>query len=435
MIGVQNKLVRQLSETIVKGFEQKTGAKVNLTWNSYGDIIGPKYRTNFQGGVKPTVFDAFDRWTGQLRPFLRPMNDFIESSLRRGGTQRQLQWTLPLVDENCGFKDASNIYDLPFALIPQAPILVRRDHFEKAGLDFDQEFPIRDTDHYVEVCKELQAKASIQYPTEVYGKIWDFGDTQLNGWVRSLDSRQRLPQRGLDESTATSEAWLGASSSKSTYSRSTTQLAQHAAEHRRGGGRAADPGPEEHRARRHPQSRHPAREDDGPDADGTVHVGATFPGERRQVGLQTLPLHGHVRDRPPGRARRGDQGAGGLGAGQGVVAAGKPGRPTPRPPACAPAKTCCPSSWAHPTATPRPAPAMIKDKSGVWSNHPRSVDFQYNLLAPHGQKVLQGAPVADELAAYAEEVTRRSRVDPDAHSRLDRGAPTDADRLAGASGR
>ena len=50
------------------------------------------------------------------------------------------------------------------------------------------------------------------------------------------------------------------------------------------------------------------------------------------------------------------------------------------------------------------ATKMIDDKSGVWSNHPRSVDIQYNLLAPHGQKMLQGAPVEEELAAYAEEV-------------------------------
>jgi hypothetical protein len=49
---------------------------------------------------------------------------------------------------------------------------------------------------------------------------------------------------------------------------------------------------------------------------------------------------------------------------------------------------------------------MIDDKSGVWSNHPRSVDIQYNLLALHGQKMLQGAPVEEELAAYAEEVNR-----------------------------
>ena len=89
MIGVQNKLVRQLSETIIKAFEQKTGATVNTTWNSYGDIIGPKYRTNFQGGVKPVVFDATDRWTGQLREFLYPMNEFIDGGVgRRRAEQR-----------------------------------------------------------------------------------------------------------------------------------------------------------------------------------------------------------------------------------------------------------------------------------------------------------------------------------------------------------
>jgi hypothetical protein len=47
--------------------------------------------------------------------------------------------------------------------------------------------------------------------------------------------------------------------------------------------------------------------------------------------------------------------------------------------------------------------SMLKG-AGVWNNHPRSVDFQYNLLAPHGQKALQGASVADELKAYAAEV-------------------------------
>src|SRR3954447_24112955 len=52
MIGVQNKTIRKISEDIVKAFEQRTGCHVNVSWNSYGDIIGPKYRTNFTGGVK-----------------------------------------------------------------------------------------------------------------------------------------------------------------------------------------------------------------------------------------------------------------------------------------------------------------------------------------------------------------------------------------------
>ena len=46
----------------------------------------------------------------------------------------------------------------------------------------------------------------------------------------------------------------------------------------------------------------------------------------------------------------------------------------------------------------------------AWANHPKSVDFQYNLLAPHGQKMLQGAPVEAELKAYADEVNEVLKV-------------------------
>ena len=60
----------------------------------------------------------------------------------------------------------------------------------------------------------------------------------------------------------------------------------------------------------------------------------------------------------------------------------------------------------RPTISSRPRSTTIGEKPGIWSGHPRAVDFQYNLLAPHGQRMLQGAPVKDELAAYADEVDK-----------------------------
>ncbi|MGI9334794.1 MAG: extracellular solute-binding protein, partial [Gammaproteobacteria bacterium] len=162
MIGVQNKIIREQSESIVKAFEQRTGCKVNVTWNSYGDIIGPKYRTNFIGGVKPTVFDAAARWTGQLRQFLRPLDDFIDNELD-AGTRESIAWIIPLFErQNSGFDDAATAYAMPLNLVMQAPYILNRDHFDKAGIDFDANYPIRDSDHYVELCKELQAKAGVR---------------------------------------------------------------------------------------------------------------------------------------------------------------------------------------------------------------------------------------------------------------------------------
>ena len=145
MIGVQNKLVRQLSESIIKAFEQKTGATVNTTWNSYGDIIGPKYRTNFQGGVKPVVFDATDRWTGQLREFLYPMNEFIEGAwtkARKGTCSGCCRWSSGRI---AALRTPSHLRSAFRAdsagALHRAPRPLREG---RARLR--QDFPIRDTD-------------------------------------------------------------------------------------------------------------------------------------------------------------------------------------------------------------------------------------------------------------------------------------------------
>ena len=138
-------------------------------------------------------------------------------------------------------------------------------------------------------------------------------------------------------------------------------------------------------------------------ADGTIVWGPHFPITGGNSGSQTFLSLADVRDRPPGGRRRRDQGAGGLGVHQGVVPAGEPDRlRQDRRPVRAPG----PVAGAHGRARPLRRGGHRDDRrqAGVWSNHPRSVDFQYNLLAPHGQKMLQGAPVADELAAYADEV-------------------------------
>jgi hypothetical protein len=49
---------------------------------------------------------------------------------------------------------------------------------------------------------------------------------------------------------------------------------------------------------------------------------------------------------------------------------------------------------------------MMERNPGVWSNHPKSVDIQYNLFAPRIQRAMGGADVASELHAYAKEVNK-----------------------------
>lgn len=405
MIGVQNKVVRQVAEDIIRAFEQRTGAKVNTTWNSYGDIIGPKYRTNFTGGIRPTVMDTSARWAGQLREFMLPLNPMIESDLD-AEARAGLEWVFPIVQrQSRGFDDSDQIYGLPFNLVMQAPYILRRDHLEQAGLSFDEHYPIRDTDHYVEVCKVLQEKAGIQYPTEVYGKIWDFGDTQLNGWIRSLSIEDSdFLNEDWTRSNARSDAWKQAvqfyvdvfrkhglsspNSPQSTDEEAVDQLIVgrksivHCDLLNRG-----------------------TLLDRIPDQveDGRVVWGPHFPiaggdsGSQCFLGLQSFYVV--AQEGPDADLKH-----------QAAFELVKEWFRAENMIAVAKAAGLCTRRdlWeqlkGEPDRSIEAAIATIGDDPGIWTSHPRSVDIQYNLLAPHGQKMLQGASVEAELDAYADEV-------------------------------
>ena len=183
----QNPIIKKLCVSIVKAFEQKTGCKVKLTMEGYGSIIGPKYRTNFSAGKRPTVFDSCARWTGALRGYLLPMNEMIDKEMDPN-IKKNIEWYFPLNRrQNSGAPDPDAIKDLAFMFIAQAPVVTRKDLWTKAGIDFDSNWPIKDTDHFLELCGAFKKSGVVEFPTEVYGKLFDAADTQLNGWIRSLD--------------------------------------------------------------------------------------------------------------------------------------------------------------------------------------------------------------------------------------------------------
>tara|TARA_Y100000588_G_scaffold311001_1_gene336807 strand:+ start:6166 stop:7554 length:1389 start_codon:yes stop_codon:yes gene_type:complete len=204
----QNPIARGITESIIKAFEQRTGATVNTTWGGYGDILNPKLRTMFKAGEKPTVLESMARWTGDLRPFFRPLNDFIDNDLD-AEIRDNIAWMFPVIrQQNSGAPDADAIKDLPFTFFAQSPVLTRRDHWEKAGLDFDKEWPIRDSDHFIQICQELKDKKVSKYPTEVYGTQWDGFDVHLPGWIRSLDpSKGAMINEDWTRSNADSPSW------------------------------------------------------------------------------------------------------------------------------------------------------------------------------------------------------------------------------------
>ena len=403
MIGVQNPIVKRLSASIIKAFEQRTGAKVKVTWDTYGSIIGPKYRTNFIAGKIPTVFDGSNRWSGQLRGFLRPMNDFIAELDPE--THAGIAWLLPLVEQqNRGYPDADQIYDLPFTLIPQAPFVTRLDHWEQAGLDFDSNWPIRDTDHLIEVLSALQSVT--EYPYEVYGKIWDAGDTQLNGWVRSLDiPNSDFINEDWSRSTGDTDAWMTAVQfyidlyrKYGFSSPNTPQSTDEAAVEQLIRGQKSlvhadilNRGTIMRRMRRGIR-------------DGTIQWGPHCPMAGGTTGSTTfLAMSSFSIPRQEGPDAAIKEAA----AWEFVKEWLLPENQT----ALAKSSGLCARRdlWEELKGAPDryiEATTSMLHNPGVWSNHVKSVDIQYSLFAPHIQQAMQGNDVGHELRAYAAEVNK-----------------------------
>ena len=186
-INVQNRLVKVAIEEAIRDFENETGAKVNVSWHGYGDIIGPKYRTNFKAGVRPTLFDSDMEWAGAIRKYLKPLNDLIANELDKN-TQDSIKWMEPyLLDINRGWPDKEKTYSMVLWSNVCNPMCTRVDHWKKAGINFENNWPIKNYDHFIEICQRFQKAGVSKYPTEVYGANFDAGDCGLPCWAVGKD--------------------------------------------------------------------------------------------------------------------------------------------------------------------------------------------------------------------------------------------------------
>ncbi|MCI0529630.1 MAG: extracellular solute-binding protein, partial [Nitrospira sp.] len=322
-------------------------------------------------------------------------------------TKEALGWLTPLIKEqNRGFPNADQIYDLPFLIIPQAPVVTRLDHWKQAGLDFEKNWPIKDTDHFLEILKAFKTRNVAQYPYEVYGKIWDAGDTQLNGWIRSLDiEKSDFLNADWTRSNCDSEPWIkgvqfyvdlfrkynysSPDSPQSTDEDSVEQLIRgqksiiHADILNRGTFLKRIPKDVEA---------------------GLIQWGPQFPvagGTSGSVVFQAMASFSVAKQAGPDASTK-------------ERAAWEFVQEWLRPEnqiALAKSSGLCARRdvWDGLKGAPDhyvEAVVSMLNNPGVWSNHPRSVDIQYNLFGPHIQQAMGGADVASELRAYAGEVNQ-----------------------------
>ena len=209
-INVQNRLVKVAVEQAVKDFENETGAKVNVSWHGYGDIIGPKYRTNFRAGVRPTIFDSDMEWAGAIRKYLLPLNDFIKNDLDKD-IREAIKWMDPyLADMDRCWPDKDKFVTMVLWSNICNPLCTRVDHWKKAGISFENNWPIRSYEHFIEICQRFKKAGVTDYPTEVYGATFDAGDCGLPCWAVGKDRlKGTFFNNDCTDINVDSDVWLG----------------------------------------------------------------------------------------------------------------------------------------------------------------------------------------------------------------------------------
>jgi ABC-type glycerol-3-phosphate transport system substrate-binding protein len=205
----QSRSARRTMERFINRFEQATGATVNVSWESYSNILGAKWRQEFSRGNYPVLYDSVSRFGGTwvegdwVYPF-EEYSDQFDSATLDG-----LEWLLEVMRDqyrNYG----GRAYEVPLGFLAIEPFVARMDHFEQAGLDPSSDYPPTSVEEIVEVGTTLQEQGPGQYGFQVHGKADDATDNILPQWTLAKGGAEEglLVDRDVTDTIVDNDVWI-----------------------------------------------------------------------------------------------------------------------------------------------------------------------------------------------------------------------------------
>ncbi|WP_435181352.1 ABC transporter substrate-binding protein [Halorussus sp. AFM4] len=184
IINIQNRNARELSNKIIKEFEQETGATVQVNFSGYTDLVGSKWRTAWANNNYPVVYDNLTYLGGHLNHKVVPVSEYIDKFDDQ--TIQKYQWIMDLMAKETyrGYQGSGldRVYEIPFGLDVREPNVFRRDHFEKAGVSWEKNMPPKNYDQLVSTMKTVMNNGPATTGYQVYGVPHDWSDVQLLPW-------------------------------------------------------------------------------------------------------------------------------------------------------------------------------------------------------------------------------------------------------------
>jgi ABC-type glycerol-3-phosphate transport system substrate-binding protein len=184
IVNIQNRNARDLSNQIIKEFEKETGATVNVNFSGYDALVGAKWRTAWENDNYPVLYDNLTYLGGHLNHKVVPVSEYIDKFDDQ--LIERYQWVLDLMAEHTyrGYAGSGldRVYEIPFGLDVREPNIFRKDHFEQAGVSWEDNMPPESYDQLVDTMKTVMNEGPANTGYQAYGAVHDWSDVQVLPW-------------------------------------------------------------------------------------------------------------------------------------------------------------------------------------------------------------------------------------------------------------
>jgi ABC-type glycerol-3-phosphate transport system substrate-binding protein len=188
VFGAQSRAATRFAQNIINRVSARTGAQIEVNYTLPAAFVLEKWRNAFDQGNHPVIYDS----STALDVFFFDEEHLTPYSELPGGPGRDtplepaawegIQDVLEIMNGGIFSKYGDQVWELPVQFHVFSPFLGRRDHFQEAGLDFENDFPPDDYDHLIEVATTLQEDGPGDIGYQVYGDSGDVMDTILPLW-------------------------------------------------------------------------------------------------------------------------------------------------------------------------------------------------------------------------------------------------------------
>lgn len=192
----------------VNKYEKRTGNKIKWLQEPVTNVQNGNWLQRMQNGQIPTLYQtAFSRMGAFVKnDLVTPWGDVLnqlDDSVVSG-----TKWAHDSVKNVFRGFDGNKLKMMPLGFVMQEPFVARKDHFKKAGLSIEDDFPPENYDELIQLATTLQEDGPADIGFQVHGAQGDLMDEITPTWAHERGGQKGLyVNKAWDDTNLDSDVW------------------------------------------------------------------------------------------------------------------------------------------------------------------------------------------------------------------------------------